>query len=64
MIALLLNLLVLILVLGIIYWVTTIVPLPPPFRIVVNVIMAIIAIVVLLGFVGWVPGWHIGHYHY
>lgn len=60
----LINLLIFVVILGLVYWVISIVPLPPPFRLVVQVIFAIIAIIMLLGFVGWVPGYHIGGYRH
>ena len=55
MLALLIELLVLVCVFGIVWWILTLIPLPPPIRTVVLVIMGIIAIVILLGFVGWLP---------
>ena len=62
---LLINLLILVVVLGLVYWIISLVPLPPPLRLAVQVIFAVIAIILLLGFVGWVPGWRIGGYrHY
>lgn len=48
--SLLISLLVAVLVFGLIYWVISIIPLPPPFRTVALVIMAVIALVWLLEF--------------
>lgn len=53
--SLLISLLIFVLVLGLIYWVITLIPLPPPFRTVALVIMAIIAIIFLLQFLGPLP---------
>lgn len=46
---LLLTLLIFILIFGLIYWVTTLIPLPGPMRQIVIVILAVIAIIYLLG---------------
>jgi hypothetical protein len=45
---LLLTLLVYLLILGVVYWVITIIPLPPPFRTIALVIFAILVIVMLI----------------
>lgn len=52
----LVTLLILILVLGLIYWITTLFPLTPPLRTAANIVLALIALVLLLGLVGWLPG--------
>ena len=52
----LLTLLVYLVILAIIWWVLTQLPLPPPFRLVAIVIMALVAIYMLLGLVGGSPG--------
>ncbi len=62
MIEMLIQLIVLLAIVGILYWVTTIIPLPPPLRIVAQVAVAIIAILLLCALVGWVPGWRFGHW--
>jgi hypothetical protein len=51
----LIALLVTIIILGLVYWVLTLIPLPPPFRTVALIVFAIIAILVLLSFLG-APG--------
>lgn len=62
MITVLIELLVLCAIVGIVYWlVMTVIPMPPPIRIVAQVVVAIFAIVLLLGLIGWMPGWRIGH---
>ena len=58
MLALLVNLLIILIVLGLVYWIAMQIPMPPPFRTAVNVVLALIAIVFLLGMIGIVPGWH------
>ncbi len=64
MLSLLVSLLIMLLIFGIVYWVSSMIPLPPPFRIAVNAILGLIAIIMLLGFVGWIPGWNMGHLRY
>lgn len=49
--SLLLTLLVYVLILGLVYWVITLIPLPPPFRTVALVVFAILVIVVLIDMV-------------
>lgn len=56
MIALLINLLILCLVFGLIYWVVGMLPIAQPFKNVVLVILAIILILILLGMIGVLPG--------
>ena len=51
MLGLLLNLLFIVVVFAIVWWVLQRAPIPPPFRWVVDAILAVIAIVVLLQFV-------------
>jgi hypothetical protein len=46
---LLLTLLIYLLILGVVYWVITIIPLPPPFKTIALVIFAILVIVMLIG---------------
>jgi hypothetical protein len=47
---LLFTLLIYLLILGIVYWVITLLPLPAPFRTVALVIFAVVVIVILLNF--------------
>jgi len=61
MLGLLVYLLVLFVVFGLVYYVTIQIPMPRPFRIAVNVVLALIAIIVLLGAIGIVPGWRLPH---
>ena len=51
------GLLIVIIVLGLIYWLLTLLPLPAPFKTVALVIFIIICILVLLGMIGVV---HVG----
>lgn len=50
----LIEILIAVVVFGLIYYVITLIPLPPPFRTIALVVMALIAIVWLLSFLG--PG--------
>lgn len=61
MIDVLIELLVLVLIFGIVYWAITQIPLPQPARVAVNVILAIIVIVLLASFLGYGPWWHARH---
>ena len=49
----LINLLVLVVILGVVFylvwWLLAQLPLPPPFRVVANVVLALLAVLVLLG---------------
>lgn len=47
-------LIVWVIVLGLLYWLTTLLPLPPPFPIVVKVLFVILLIIVLLNAAGFV----------
>ena len=57
------SLVVWIIVLGLLYWLTTLLPLPEPFPLIVKVLFVIIAILALLSFAGYVaiPGPHWQH---
>ena len=50
------QLIVLLVVLGLVYWLLMSLPLPPPFKIVIQVVVTLIAIGWLLSLVGWWPG--------
>lgn len=53
--SLLITILIYMLILGVIYWlITSVIPLPPPFRTIALVIFAILVIVVLLDMLGGV----------
>lgn len=54
MLGLLIQLLILVVIAGIVWWVIGQIPLPQPLRLVVIVIFAIIAIIVLCSIAGWV----------
>lgn len=58
MVGLLLNLLILLLVFGVVYYIITLLPIPDPFKRIAMVIMALILLLMLLGMVGVLPGWH------
>lgn len=61
MIEVLLTILVWCIVLGLLYWIVQLVPLPPPFKNVALVVVLLIGLVTLLGFVfGWFPSMHYG----
>ena len=49
--SLLLTLLVYLLILGVVYWVITLIPLPPPFKTIALVIFAVIVIVILFNLI-------------
>lgn len=63
MIGLLINLLIVALILGVAWWILSLIPLPPPFGMVVQVVFVIICLIVVisllasLGGVGWQPLW-------
>lgn len=52
----LISLIIILAIIGIAWWAITQIPLPPPFRIVASVVLALVAIVVLLHFL---PGGHV-----
>ena len=58
MIGLLINLLILVLVFGVAWWIVTLLPLPPPFGLVAQVVLALILLIILINFLlngdlGW-----------
>ena len=59
MIGLLINLLILLLIFGVAWWILTLIPLPPPFAMIVRVVFALILLLVLIE---WLlplgAGWH------
>lgn len=63
MIGLLINLLIVALILGVAWWILTLIPLPPPFDLIVKVVFVLIALIVLidllvgLGGMTWRPVW-------
>ena len=65
MIDLLITVIVVGLVLYLVYWLLLQIPLPPPFRVVANVVLALIAIIFLLGLLtgnGWgIHPLHLSH---
>ena len=56
MIALLINILILILIFGVLYYLVTLIPLPPPFLTIAQVVILVVFVLMLLGiFLGSVP---------
>lgn len=60
MIDLLINILIIVLVLGVAWWVCTLIPLPPPFLTIVQVIIVVIALILVIKLLLGVTGasWH------
>lgn len=56
---LLIHLLILIIVLGAVVWIVRLIPLPPPWHNIALVLVAVIAIVYLLGLIDVVPLGHL-----
>lgn len=54
--SLLISLLVVLLIIGLVYWAITAIPLPPPIRTVAIVVLCIFGIIVLLNYI---PGFHL-----
>lgn len=52
----LLSLLIFLLVVGVIFYVVSLIPLPHPFGLIVQIILALVVIVYLLGMLGVMPG--------
>lgn len=52
------TLIVWIVVLGLVYWLLTLLPLPDPFALILRVVFIILAILVLLSAVGLLPSLH------
>jgi hypothetical protein len=48
MLSLLINLLIIFLILGVCWWVLTLIPLPPPFHLILQVVFVIIALIVVI----------------
>ncbi len=60
---LLITLLIYACILAIVWWLVSTLPLPPPFRIIANVVIAIVAIIMLLSLLGGANGFpdlHLG----
>jgi len=61
MIGLVVHLAIAFLVLGLIWWIITLIPLPPPFPMIARVVLTVIAVIILLdlllsiGGTGWRP---------
>lgn len=55
----LISLLVILAIIGIVYWAVTQIPLPPPMGMVLNVVIAIVAILLLVQFVGFPSAHHV-----
>ncbi len=61
MLNVLVTLLVLCAIIGVVWWISTMIPMPPPIRMVANVAIGLIALFLLLGLLGVVPGVRILH---
>jgi hypothetical protein len=48
MVSVLISFLILVLILSVIWWVLSLIPLPPPFRMVAQVVIAVIALIYLI----------------
>lgn len=48
MLALLINLIVILLVLGVVWWIITLLPLPAPFPLIIQVVFVLIALIVVV----------------
>lgn len=64
MIDLLIHLLIIFLILGVAWWVISVIPLPPPFALIAQVVFVIIALIIVIelllgisGGVGWRSHW-------
>ena len=61
MVGLLIHILILALILGVVWWVITLIPLPPPFPLIARVVFALIALIIVIdlllsiGGTGWRP---------
>jgi len=56
MIGFLVTLLVLLIVFGVVFWLVSLIPMPPPLKTGAQVVVGLIAVIVLLGLLfGWVP---------
>jgi len=66
MISLLISLLVFLIVAGIIYYIITLIHLPPPFPLIIQLVFAVICLLVVLGYL--LPlagvGWYGNNYHH
>ncbi len=61
MISLLITVLIVFLVLGVAWWILTLIPLPPPFLTIAQVILALIGLLILINLlmgVGGLTSWH------
>jgi len=63
MIEAIVSLLVVMGILGVLYWVSTKLPLPPLGRTACDIIFGVICLCVVLAFFGIVPGWHVPAVH-
>lgn len=59
LISLLINLIIIMLVLGVAWWIISIIPLPPPFAMIAQVILVLIALILLIDLLLGVGGWHL-----
>ena len=56
-----LTLIIYLVVLGLLWWLTTLLPLPAPFPLIIQVLFVIAAILLLLGTFGILPGLSVPH---
>lgn len=61
MLSTLVSLLILCAIIGVVWYITTLIPMPAPIRTVANIAVALIALVMPLGLLGVVPGMRFGH---
>lgn len=53
---LLINIIIALVILGLLYYLVMLLPIPEPFRTVIRVVVILLLIVWLLSFAGWLPG--------
>ena len=56
---LLITLIVIVIVLGLVYWLVSLIPLPEPFGSIVKVLFILLALVIVLSAFGILPGGHV-----
>jgi hypothetical protein len=53
------EILIVLIVCGLLYYLVTLLPLPAPFPMIIRVVVILILIIWLLGFLGWVPAFSV-----
>lgn len=56
--SILINLIILLIVLGLLWWLVSLLPIPAPFNQIIMVLFILIAILAVLSLTGIVPGFH------